>query len=91
MRLTHGLSPRLGNLIDEAALRAAHRRRPSSSTWSSARRWRARIRLPDDQAVGSLNALELLEIYWRASHVEDDERQALGALAGQVIQGEAEI
>ena len=27
-----------------------------------------RIRLPDDQSVGSLNALELLEIYWRANH-----------------------
>ncbi len=47
-----------------------------------------RIRLPGDQAVGSLSVLELLQLYWGASHVDPAERQALNELAARVI-GEA--
>ncbi|HSF80326.1 MAG TPA: exonuclease SbcCD subunit D [Anaerolineales bacterium] len=45
----------------------------------------ARIRLPDDQALGSLTPLELLDIYWRASHTDPKEVEALQNLAAQLI------
>jgi exonuclease SbcD len=52
----------------------------------------ARIRLPEDQSLSSLNALDLLDIYWRASHVAEEELQELARLAAQVItQPEAEV
>ncbi|MEW5870478.1 MAG: exonuclease SbcCD subunit D [Chloroflexota bacterium] len=44
-----------------------------------------RIRLPGDQAVGSLSPLELLELYWGASHLSTEEREVLNELATQVI------
>lgn len=44
-----------------------------------------RIRLPGDQAIGSLSALELLDMYWRASHVGEGELQALNHLATDLI------
>jgi exonuclease SbcD len=46
----------------------------------------ARVRIPDDQSVGSLSPLELLDLYWRASHTEDDELDALNRLASEVIE-----
>lgn len=57
------------SLIDDAALReyAAPAfefhlvKRPQMET---------RVRLPDNQAVGSLSPLELLDLYWRASHTD---------------------
>jgi len=71
-------------IIDEAALRertaAAFEfhlvKRPQRET---------RIRLPDDQLAGSLTPLELLDIYWRARHIEPDERHALSQLAKDII------
>ena len=46
----------------------------------------ARVRLPDDQTIGSLSPLELLDLYWRASHVEDaSSLTELNQLAAQVI------
>ncbi len=45
-----------------------------------------RIRLPQDQTVGSLTALELLELYWRASHTETEELVELSRLAAEVIE-----
>ncbi len=45
-----------------------------------------RIRLPQDQAVGSFTPLELLDLYWRASHAEPGETQALARLAAELIQ-----
>jgi exonuclease SbcD len=71
-------------LIDEAALREYtvecfefHLvRRPQSES---------RIRLPGDQAIGSLAPLELLDLYWRASHLENDESQVLSEIAAQVM------
>ena len=44
-----------------------------------------RIRLPEDQTVGSLTPLELLDIYWRASHVEGDEAASLMKLAETIL------
>jgi exonuclease SbcD len=44
-----------------------------------------RIRLPEDQAIGSLAPLELLEKYWQAAHTPAGEAEALGKLAGEII------
>jgi exonuclease SbcD len=44
-----------------------------------------RIRLPSDQAIGSLSPLGLLDLYWGASHTDPAERQALSDLAAQVM------
>jgi exonuclease SbcD len=71
-------------LIDDGALRqyAAGAfefhlvKRPQAET---------RIRLPEDQAVGSLSPLELLDLYWRASHTQPDESKALQDLANTII------
>lgn len=72
-------------LIDEAALREFtvecfefHLvRRPQSES---------RIRIPGDQAIGGLSPLELLDLYWRASHLDGDDSQKLSEIAAQVIQ-----
>lgn len=48
----------------------------------------ARVRLPDDQTVGALSPLELLELYWQTNHLEPDQREALSDLASEIIQGE---
>lgn len=45
-----------------------------------------RIRLPENQAVGSLDPLELLDLYWRASHTDSKEIEALSQLATEVIE-----
>ncbi len=45
----------------------------------------ARVRLPEDQTVGSMSALELLELYWRASHTKDEDIESLNKLADEVI------
>jgi exonuclease SbcD len=45
----------------------------------------SRIRLPGDQPVGSLTPLELLDVYWRASHLNPAEQEALKQLAAQVL------
>jgi exonuclease SbcD len=73
------------SMIDDAALReyAAGAfefhlvKRPQMET---------RIRLPEDQALGSLTPLELLEKFWDASHMSLDESEALLKLAGEMIQ-----
>ena len=72
------------SLIDEAALRdhaadafAFHLvKRPQQEN---------RIRLPEDESMGSLTPLELLDYYWKANHVEGDEIDALQDLAEGVI------
>jgi exonuclease SbcD len=47
----------------------------------------ARIRLPQDQGISSLSALDLLEKYWLASHTDSQDVQALQKLARGIIQG----
>jgi exonuclease SbcD len=71
-------------MIDEAALRDYTRdtfelhlvRRPLSDE---------RIRLPGDQAIGSLTPIELLEIYWKANHVDSNEMAELKRLALEIV------
>jgi exonuclease SbcD len=71
-------------LINEVALRDYTRdtfelhlvRRPQSDT---------RIRLPEDQTIGSITPLELLEIYWKANHVDSNEIVELKKLALEIV------
>jgi exonuclease SbcD len=46
----------------------------------------SRVRLPEDQTMGSYSSLELLDLYWRASHTEEEDSQALSKLAAEVIE-----
>ncbi len=45
-----------------------------------------RVRIPEDQAIGSITPAELLKIYWRANHLEEGEVENLSALAEQLLQ-----
>ena len=71
-------------LLDEAALRA---QMSAAFEFHLVKRPQieARIRLPQDQAVGSLAPLELLDLYWRASHTDSAEAKDLSALAAGLI------
>ncbi len=44
-----------------------------------------RIRLPQDQTVGDLSPSELLEKFWQASHVPEDNVEALQELASKIL------
>ncbi len=74
-------------LIDEAALREYTRgafefhfvKRPQREN---------RIRLPEDQTIGALSPLELLELYWRANHLEPEEIETLKSLAVEILREE---
>jgi exonuclease SbcD len=44
-----------------------------------------RVRLPGDQAIGSLSPLELLEKYWLSSHTDSSELDELNQLAESVL------
>jgi len=45
-----------------------------------------RARLAQEAGVSSLSALELLDVYWRSSHVEKAEQDDLQRLAQQVME-----
>ena len=47
-----------------------------------------RVRLPEGQIVGSMTALDLLELYWKANHTDPDEVETLQRLAAEIIQGD---
>jgi exonuclease SbcD len=46
----------------------------------------ARARLAQDETIGGLTQLELLDRYWRASHVDPSERDDLKKLATEIIE-----
>lgn len=50
----------------------------------------ARVRLPEDQSVGSLSPLELLEMYWKATHTDPADIEELKRLAEEVIKEHGE-
>lgn len=50
----------------------------------------ARVRLPEDQSVGSLSPLELLEMYWKATHTDPADIEELKRLADEVIKEHGE-
>jgi exonuclease SbcD len=72
-------------LIDDAALRD-YAREAFEFHLVKHPQTEARVRIPEDQSVGSLSPLELLDLYWRASHTEDQELDVLNKLASQVIE-----
>lgn len=86
VRLTVEYPREWESLLDEAALRTrlAHAfefhlvKRPHREN---------RIRLPADHMVAELSPLELLEQFWRASHMDEDEIEALKVLAGRILAG----
>jgi len=45
----------------------------------------ARVRLPADQTVSSLSPLDLLDLYWRSSHMDPAEMEALRKLASEIL------
>jgi exonuclease SbcD len=47
-----------------------------------------RIRLPQDQVVGDMTPTELLEKFWQASHVPEEDVSALQALAAEILEEE---
>jgi exonuclease SbcD len=51
----------------------------------------SRIRLPGDQTVSSLTPLELLDQYWKASHTDETEMEALNQLAAEIIINDSEV
>jgi hypothetical protein len=46
----------------------------------------SRIRLPEDQAIGSMTPTDLLEHYWKSAHLDVDEMGVLQNLARDVIE-----
>ena len=71
-------------LIDDAELR---RRAASAFEFQLVKRPLSdiRIRLPANQTISSLSPLDLLDQYWKASHVEAEQAQALQELARRII------
>jgi exonuclease SbcD len=51
----------------------------------------ARARLGQQEGVSSLTPLELLEVYWRAGHVEEADHAALQKLALQIMEETEDI
>jgi len=49
-----------------------------------------RIRLPQDQTVGDLTPAELLEKFWQASHVSEEDIKELQELAAVILEEEHE-
>lgn len=45
----------------------------------------ARIRLPKDQAISTMNHLELLELYWRTVNLEKEEKEDLQKSAREIM------
>ena len=74
-------------LIDEPALRA-HVSGAFEFHLVKRPQMEARIRLPADQAISSLSPLELLDQYWRATHADDDDIEALQSLAREILSDE---
>lgn len=71
-------------LIDDAALREYAR---DAFEFHLAKRPQieARVRIPDDQNVGSMSPMELLDLYWKASHTRVEDIDDLNRLAARVI------
>ena len=50
-----------------------------------------RVRLPEGQIAGSMTALDLLDLYWKANHTDPDEIETLQSLADKIIQGDTDV
>jgi len=87
VRLTVDYTREWDTLIDEPALRR-HAEAAFEFHLIKHPQIEARIRLPANQTVSSLSPLELLDHYWRASHAEDNQTDALQKLAKEIIEEE---
>lgn len=84
VRLVLSYPRELEALIDESALRALAApafefhfvKRPHLSS---------RVRLPEGRETSSLTPLELLDIYWKSSHISDEVRESLTGLSTEII------
>ncbi len=74
-------------MIDEVALR---RQAASAFEFQLVKRPQSdiRIRLSADQAISSLSPLELLDQYWKATHIDPSQLEALKDLARNIIASE---
>ncbi len=87
LRLTLDYPREWDTLIDEPRLRAETTgafefhlvKRPQMET---------RLRIPEDQPLGSLTPLALLDLYWRANHTDEAESQALRQMAAEIMAAE---
>lgn len=84
VRLTVTYPREFEAMLDEAELR---RRAETAFEFHFQRRPQVenRVRLPSDQAISSLSALELLDIYWKSTHSETGEIEELQKLAAELI------
>ena len=73
------------SLIDEASLRE-HAAEAFEFHLVKRPQQENRIRLPEDQTVGTLSPQELLEIYWKANHIDLEAIEELQNLASEIIQ-----
>ncbi len=88
LRLTLEYPRELEALIDEAALRELTAecfefhfvKRPKID---------ARVRIPEDQNVNEMSPYELLDLYWKSSHVEEVDRDSLSKLAKEIIEDQS--
>jgi len=72
-------------LIDEGALRS-HTAGAFEFHLVKRPQMESRIRIPDDQSVSSMSPLDLLELYWSASHTDPEIIEPLTSLARQIIE-----
>lgn len=85
LRLTVEYPRELEVFLDETLLREQSAgamefhliRRPSQE---------ARLRLPTGEGIANLTPLELLDSYWKSTHAEPGETEAMQMLAGSIIQ-----
>jgi exonuclease SbcD len=72
-------------LIDEAALRELT---AECFEFHFVKRTKidARVRIPEDQNVNEMSPYDLLDLYWKSSHIEDDDRESLSKLAKEIIE-----
>ena len=72
------------SLIDEAALRET-----TGQTFEfhlvKRPQIELRVRLPEDKAIGAYTPEELLTHYWKSTHIEEDQREPLIAIAKEVM------
>ena len=88
LRLTLEYPREFEALIDEAALRELTAecfefhfvKRPKID---------ARVRIPEDQNVNEMSPYDLLDLYWKSSHLEEQDRNSLAQLAKEVIEDQS--
>ena len=71
-------------LIDDSALRE-HAAGCFEFRLIKRPQFKDRVRLPDDEGIGSLSPLELLDLYWKASDTKPEDIPGLQELAEKII------